>query len=356
MRYFLKKNHQICLAVAIAITLSGCGGSSENNETTKTVTPIEPEKIVCVNGIPQNLKTKGNGIFSEEVFVLELANNDNDRTVLAFNSNTLSNGVLYSNVTNYLKNSPTKIETQYLPQYYLTHQKLDTSFKQTQTSRGFPEGYVISQEGDYIVLNQFSDECTIQAENQIKTHIKQIDISGKTIADLFKYYDYPNNGNAERYISSDIANFLEYNDNDSLSKLLLDQTKFPTGSKISYIDQSISNASHITFNGNDLTDYKTIDEFKTNTKLPEGYIWKDDQFAGYKIAYPVSTSNGISYPFTQNYTAVILNDKIYSANYFPEGDLIQQQKQPKETDLQISETYFNKTSMLTIVEALNKVL
>ncbi len=354
---FDKKIHQISLAITMAITLSACGGSDHNDrvaanpsDPTSPTNPTTPEKINCVNGIPTNLKTTGSGFFSDENFSLERENS------LVFISNKVSNGVIYQNLTNFLKNPPTVIDTDYLPKYRLTRSKLDTSLKQTLTSSGFPIGYLISQDGNSSVLNQFSDECTIQTESQIKSHAIQIDISGKTIADLFKYYDYPNAGNAERYISSDIANFLEHNDQKSLSKLLLDQTQFPAGSKIGYIDQTIFKAPNITFSEDDLTNYKTIDEFMSNTKIPKGYVWKEDQFAGYKVAYPVNASTGIGYPFTQNYTAVLLNAKVYSANYFPEGDLIQIQMDPSEKNIDMSETYFNKTAMITLADALNKVL
>ena len=368
MLYINKKINQLSLAVAMAITLSACGGggSDHNNSTaanpsnptspTTPTTPTTPNQITCVNGIPQNLKTTGSGIFSEEIFSLEVESNDQDQATPTFYSNKISNGVLYQTLTSLVKNSPSKIDTQYLSQYNLTRSKLDTSFKQTLTSSGFPLGYLISQDGDFALLNQFSDECTIQSENQIRMHIQQIDISGKTIADLFKYYDYPNAGNAKRYISSDIANVIKENNKDSLDKLLLDQTKFPAGSKISYIDQSIFNSPSFSFRDSDLSDYKTIDEFKANTKLPTGYIWKDDQFAGLKVAYPVNATTGVGYPFTDNYNAVELNGKIYEASYFPAGDLIHTQMDPSEQNVDMSETYFNKTALTTFVDALNKVL
>ncbi|RYL29253.1 hypothetical protein [Acinetobacter piscicola] len=362
MKKLNKKIKLISTSVVISMALSACGGGSSNDgnsaatnpthPTTPTnpTTPTTPTNIECVNGIPKNLKTTGSGFFSEEIFSLERESN------LVFYSNTLHNGVIYQNLTHFLKNSPTSISTDYIDQYRLTPSKLDTSFKQTLTSSGFPLGYVISQNGNSTVLNQFSDECTIQAETQVKSHAIQIDISGKTIADLFKYYDYPNSGNAQRYISSNIVNFLKYHDKKLLNSLLLDQTKFPAGSKIGYIDQTILNAPNITFNDSNLTNYKTIEEFIANTKIPKGYVWKTDQFAGYQVAYPVSSSTGIGYPFTQNYTAVRLNGKIYSAAYFPAGDLIKMQMDPSEKNVDMSETYFNKTAMMTLANALNKVL
>ena len=363
MKQLNNKIKLISASVVMAMALSACGGGSSDSNSATTIptsptNPTNPAQIECVNGIPKNLTTTGSGLFNQEVFSLESETNDQDEATIVFYSNKLINGVSYQNLTNFIKNAPTKIDTQYLSTYRLTQSKLDTSFKQTLTSSGFPQAYVISQDANDITLNAFTDDCTIQTENQVKLHFKQIDISGKTVADLFKYYEYPQIGKPERYMSSDIIYQLEIIKSKSLDKLLQDQTKFPAGSMISYTDQNVSPAPFISFRDANLTNLKTLDEFKTktNTKLPVGYIWKDNQFAGYNVVYPVSATTGISYPFTENYSAVALNGKIYEANYFPEGDLLQQQKHPEDIDDQIGEFFFNKTAMITFAEAINKVL
>lgn len=346
-------------AILVGLALTACGGGSSNNEQTSNIakTQSQSEKIECSNGLPKNLKTTGQGFFSDEIYSLETQPNDSgDDDVIVLYSNKLTNGVIYQNLTALLNNQPKKINIEFLESYLLTKSKLDTSFKQTNLNIGFPLAYLISQDDNSAIFNSFTDKCTIHIENQIKLNLKHIDISGMTIADLFKYYDYPNAGNVERYVNSDLAHIIINNHKGSLEKLLANQTKFPSGSKLSYVEQSIFNTPTITFNDSDLTDYKSLEEFTDNTELPSGYIWHKDQFAGYKVVYPINPTTGISKSFVDNYTGVEMNGKIYQAYQVISGDLIKDQMAPLEDKLDMSETYFNKTAVQTLADALNQAL
>lgn len=353
---------QICLTVASALVLSACGGSNNNNQSSETTptnpssptTPTTPTQIECVNGIPKNLKTAGSGFFNEEIFSLESDANDQGKDSLVFYTNTIIDSVVYQNLTTFIKNGPSKYDiTNYTP-YMLTRSRLNTSFKQSFTSSGFPIGYMISQDQNSELLNQFNDQCTINTENQIKAHLKQIDISGMTVSDLFKYYEYPKSGNPERYLASNIANILDNNDTDSLNKLLQDKTKFPAGAKIAYYDQSFTLSDNFGFSDDNVTTYETLDEFKIAIKLPSGYVWKNDQFAGLNVVYPINSSTNKVYPFTNGLSAIEMNGKIYESDLIPEGDLIKIQMDPSETNVDMSETFFNKIAMQTFAEAVNK--
>lgn len=346
-------------AILVGFTLTACGGGSSDNQQTSNTpnTQSQSEKIECSNGIPKNFKTVGQGFFSDEIYSLETQPNDSgDDNVIVLYSNKLINGVIYQNLTTLLKNPPRQINTEFLESYLLTKSKLDTSFKQTNTNIGFPLGYLINQDENSAILNNFTDKCTIHIENQIKLNLKQIDISGMTIADLFKYYDYPNAGTAERYVNSDLAQIIQNNHKGALEKLLANPTKFPSGSKLSYVVQSIFNTPTISFDDSDLTDYKSLEEFTDKTELPTGYIWQKDQFAGYKVVNPINPTTGISKSFIDNYTGVEMDGKIYQAYQVISGDLIKDQMAPSENNVDMSETYFNKTAVQTLADALNQAL
>lgn len=355
MKQLNNKIKIICTSVAMTMTLSACGGGSSSDNQAQSSTNLPPAKIECVNGIPKNLKTTGSGFFNEEIFSLESDVNDQGKDSLVFYTNTIIDSVIYQNLTTFIKNGPSKYDiTNYAP-YRLTRSRLNTSFKQSLTSSGFPKGYMISQDQNSTLLNDFNDLCTIDPENQIKAHLKHKDISGMTVSDLFKYYEYPETGNPERYLASNIAKILK-NNSDSLNKLLQDNTKFPAGAKIAYVDQSFIQSANFGFSDDSVTTYKTLDEFKIATKLPSGYVWKNDQFSGLNVVYPINSSINKVSPFTKGFSAIEMNGKIYKSDLIPEGDLIKIQMDPLETQVDMSETYFNKIAMQTFAEAVNKTL
>jgi hypothetical protein len=51
-----------------------------------------------------------------------------------------------------------------------------------------------------------------------------------------------------------------------------------------------------------------------------------------------------------------MNGKIYQAYQVISGDLIKDQMDPLEDKLDMSETYFNKTAVQTLADALNQAL
>lgn len=351
-----KKLSKLTIMILISFSLTACGDGSSSDNQAQSSTNLPTAKIECVNGIPKNLKTAGSGLFNEEIFSLESDVNDQGKDSLVFYTNTIIDSVIYQNLTTFIKNGPSKYDiTNYTP-YMLTRSRLNTSFKQSLTNIGFPIGYMISQDQNSALLNQFNDLCTINPENQFQAHLKQIDISGMTVSDLFKYYEYPISGNPERYLASNIAYILKNNRSDSLNKLLQDKTKFPAGAKIAYYDESLTLSDNFGFSDDDVTTYKTLDEFKIAIKLPSGYVWKNDQFAGLNVVYPINSTTNKVYPFTNGLSAIEMNGKIYESDLIPEGDLIKIRMDPSEINVDMSETFFNKIAMQIFAEAVNKAL
>ncbi|EXB45509.1 hypothetical protein [Acinetobacter sp. 1000160] len=348
----------ITLSVYLLLTasLTACGGGSSDTSTHPTsFTSNTTSTLTCVNGIPKNLNTQGTGIFNEEWFSLEEGNYDEEQPVVLY-SNKIIDGILYQNTTNLIKNASINSDIDDLDNYVLTPNTFTTAFQYKKTSSGFPLGYAISQSEQTLQINRFNDTCSIHSEQQVNQHFKKIDISGKTVSDLFKYYEYPQTAPAERYISSGVVYTLENANKDALKKLLNDQTKFPAGSTLSYIDQQTSTAPEIFFSKSDQTDFRSLEEFKKATVIPKGYQWKDDIFSNHKVTYLVNATTGQRTTLTDAYAGVQLDGKIYQAYLIAEGNLAQDLKQLPDESMDMSETFFNKTAVQTIADALNRVL
>lgn len=352
------KFNPITLSVYLLLTasLTACGGGSSDSSSSPTsFTSNTASAIICVNGIPKNLKTQGTGIFDEEWFSLEEAD-DREEAAVVFYSYKLINGIFYQNTTNLIKSSPVGSDIDYIDDYVLTPNTFTTAFQYKKTSSGFPIGYAISQSENTLQLNRFNDTCSIHSEQQINQRFKKIDISGKTISDLFKYYEFPQTTQTERYISSGVAYNLENINKDTLKELLNDQTKFPQGSTLGYVDQQISTAPEIFFSKSDQTDFRDLEEFKKATVIPKGYRWKDDTFSNHKVTYLVDSSTGKRTTLTNAYAGVQLDGKIYAAYLIAEGDLAQDLKRLPDESMDMTETYFNKAAVQTMADALNRVL
>nr|WP_314523381.1 hypothetical protein [uncultured Acinetobacter sp.] len=350
------KFNSISIYFILAASITACGGGSSNSSSNPaSLTSDTTSAITCVNGIPKNLKTQGTGIFDEEWFSLE-EGDDSEATPVVFYSNKLINGIFYQNTTNLIKGSAVNNDSDYLDDYVLTPNTFTTAFQYKQTSSGFPLGYVISQSDNTLQLNRFNDTCNIHSDQQINQRFKKIDISGKSVSDLFKYYEFPQTIQTERYISSGVVYNLESINKDILKKLLNDQTKFPQGSTLSYVDQQISTAPELFFSKSDQTDFRNLEEFKKATVLPKGYQWKDDTFSNLKVTYLVNSLTEKRTTLTNAYAGVQLDGKIYQAYLIAEGDLVQDQKQLPNESMDMSETYFNKAAVQTMADALNRVL
>jgi len=348
----------ITLPVYLLLTasLTACGGgSSDSSSSPASFTTNTKSAITCVNGIPKNLKTQGTGIFNDEWFSLEEGNYDEKQPVVLY-SNKIIDGIYYQDTTNLIKGSSIDNDNNYLDDYFLTPHTFTTTFQYKKTSSGFPLAYAISQSDNTLQLNRFNDTCNIHSDQQINQRFKKIDISGKSVSDLFKYYEFPQTVQADRYISSGVVYNLENANKDALKKLLNDQTKFPAGSTLSYIDQQTSTAPEIFFSKSDQTDFRSLEEFKKATVIPKGYQWKDDIFSNHKVTYLVNATTGQRTTLTDAYAGVQLDGKIYQAYLIAEGDLVQDQKQLPNESLDMSETYFNKAAVQTIADALNRVL
>lgn len=354
MKSFQFNPTTLSVYLLLTASLTACGGSSSDSGASPASFSNTTSTMTCVNGIPKNLNTQGTGILNEEWFSLEEGNYDEEQPVVLY-SNKIIDGILYQDTTNLIKNASINSDIDDVDNYVLTPNTFTTAFQYKKTSSGFPLGYAISQSEQTLQINRFNDTCSIHSEQQVNQHFKKIDISGKTVSDLFKYYEYPQTAPAERYISSGVIYTLENANKDTLKKLLNDQTKFPAGSTLSYIDQQTSTAPVIFFSKSDQTDFRSLEEFKKATITPKGYQWKDDIFSNHNVTYLVNATTGQRTTLTNADTGVQLDGKIYQAYLIAEGDLAQDLKLPDEsTDM--SETFFNKTAVQTIADALNRVL
>lgn len=377
MPRFKNKISLLSASLIFTLGLTACGsGSSDHSssiptsptnpkptepsipEPTEPTKPNPPESIQCLNGIPQNLKTSGSGFFNEEWYTLDVTDREEDeRDVVVFNTNTLKSGTWVEKITNSIEGSPKQLalEYHYDADFLLTPSKLDSALKRSSTNNGIPIGYIIAQNGDNFTFNHFTDDCNIHKENQLAQRVKRIDISGKTVADLFKFYQYGNSEKAIRYISEDINSTLRVS-LPVYEKLSNDQTRFPAGSVISYVDQSIASTPIISFDKDDIeVEYKTLNDYKADNPLKTGYSWKDAVYGGYSVVYPIHTSSGANAELDDDADpAVLMNNKVYEAEWVIEGDSIQREKdRNRSEDFDMKVTYFNKVAMQSFANAIN---
>ena len=360
MLYINKKINQLSLAVAMAITLSACGGggSDHNNSTaanpsnpaspTTPTTPTTPNQITCVNGIPQNLKTSGSGFYDQEFFIWGTDYDANDNEQFVINSQQLRNGVLYENGTTYLKN-PIQPSIYGGIDYLLTPTKLEVTSKQAITSSGIPLGYVISQNGDSAKVAMFTDSCSMSSELQIDTHITRIDLSGKKIAELFAYNLDSNGFKEYKYLSNQMVHY--FSDHPEIEAKLKNSTyTFPQGSQMGFNDQQVYSSPIISFSQDYDYGNKTLDELIASTTLDANELWKKDKFANLNIAYAIDkNTNKYVYPVDP---LVEMNGKVYNTEWIIPGDFMKYSNS-YETGQEVDDTYFNKTAIQTLADAIN---
>ena len=345
----IRSNVLITSVVTASVLLSACGGGGDGISITDNIDQNQP--IECVNGIPKNLKTKGDGILSQELFGLE-SSLQNSKPILFFTSNTLNHGVWYEKISQLIPNNVPSSFSEFDSGYQISPKLLITQFKQQVGSTGFPAGYVLSQNQEAFQFVPFSDNCNMQSERQIAMHLKTIDLSGKKISYLFAYYEQNSNQN-ERLIHSDL--YQDIASNQALSqKLLSSNVTFPANSKIYYVDKMIYTQPIIDFYDEKLSSSSNLDAYISDNQLPSGYSWKKDQFAGQNVVYPVDTKAG-KYAYLQNkgiYPAIQYNGKVYDGEGVIPGDFMEYSKNNPTDDFEMDTTYFNKIAAQAFTDAL----
>lgn len=348
----LKSNVMMTSVLTTAVLLSGCGGGSDGVSITDNID--QNQAIQCVNGIPKNLKTKGDGVLSQELFGLE-TNIQNNQSTLFFTSNVLEQGVLYEKISQLIPNNVPSSFSEFDSGYQISPNHLTTQFKLKVGSNGFPVGYVLSQNNEAMQFVPFSDQCNTQPERQIAMHLKTIDLSGQNISKLLAYYQL-NSTETERLINSDLYNKISSN-TALYQKFLASTATFPANSKIYYIDKTIYTQPIFYFNDNsNKPEFNSLDAYISHAdqKLPSGYSWKKDQFAGHPIAYPINSKTG-SYAFLQSdkiFPAVQYNGKIYQAKGAIPGDIMQYAKNDPNEAVEMETTYFNKAAAQFFADAI----
>lgn len=332
------------LSVALlSISLAACGGGNSDGDS--IAENLNPTSIQCVNGIPKNLKTKGNGVFSQELFSIDTVSDQDDEDQVIFRSNRLENGVWYENLSQIIPNAFTRLDDEYNAGYHLTPKTLTTSFKQTITTAGLPLGYVIEQNKEALTLVPFSDTCDLNTERKIAVHLNQLDLSGKTMADLLAYYEPGNPQKAKRYLPSHVR-FALAEDRTLYQKLKTNPVTFPAGSVIYFPDQEIYIAPSISFYESEKTPLRSLTEYTNHSsnRLPAGYSWKSDTFAGYNVVYPINTQSGAYAYFDDAYPGVEYQGGIYSGFGVIPGNYLNYSQDARDEDIDMDTTYFNKTA------------
>ena len=347
----IRSNVLITSVVTASVLLSACGGGGDGLSITDNID--QNQAIQCVNGIPKNLKTKGDGVLSQELFGLE-TDIQNNQSILFFTSNVLEQGVWYERISQLIPNNVPSSFSEFDSGYQISPKLLTTQFKQQVGSSGFPAGYVLTQNQDALQFVPFSDDCNMQSERQIATHLKTIDLSGKKISDLIAYYEL-NATQKDRLIPS----FLYQNivSNQVLyQKLSTSTATFPVNSKIYYVDQMIYTQPIIDFFDKKLTSFNNLDAYISHpdNTLPSGYSWKKDQFADQNVVYPVDTKTK-KYAYLQNdgiYPAIQYNGKVYEGEGVIPGNYIEYSKDDPTDDFEMDTTYFNKIAAQTFAEVI----
>lgn len=335
------------LSVAlVSISLAACG--SDDGDSDSIAENLNPTDIQCVNGIPKNLKTQGSGFYDQEFFIWDTDYDSNDNEKLVINANQMKNGVLYEYSANLLKNS---IQPSLYAgiDYLLTPSKLEVVSKRTETSSGIPLGYVISQNGDSAKVAMFTDSCSMSKELQIDTHIKRIDLSGKKIAELFAYNIDSSGFKEYKYLSNQMQQyFSEYPD---LAEKLINSTyTFPQGSFMGFNDQEIYSSPIISFSQDYVYNNTNFDQVIASDILDPSEIWKKDKFAGLNVAYAVDKMTG-QYVHAVD-PIVEMNAKVHPTEWLIPGNYLEYTN-TYETGQEVGETYFNKTAIQTLADAIN---
>lgn len=332
------------LSVAlVSISLAACG--SDDSDSDSIAESLDPTNIQCVNGIPKNLKTKGNGVFSEELFSIDTFSDQDDEDQVIFKSNRLENGVWYENLSQIIPNALTHLDDEYYAGYHLTPKTFTTSFKQISTTAGLPLGYITEQNKQALTLIPFSDSCDLSTERKIAVHLNQLDLTGKTMADLLAYYQLDNPQKAKRYLPSHVEYALS-EDRTLYEKIKNNPIKFPAGSVIYFPDQEIYTTPLISFYDSEKTDLRSLTEYTNHSsnRLPAGYTWKLDTFAGYKVVYPVNSQTGAYAYFDDAYPGVEYQGGIYSGLGIIPGDYLKYSHYDSAEDIDMDTTYFNQTA------------
>lgn len=333
----------------LSISLVACGGGDGDSIAEN----LNPTDIQCVNGIPKNLKTKGNGIFSEELFSIDTFSDQDDEDQVIFKSNRLENGVWYENLSQIIPNTLTRLNDEYYAGYHLTPKTLTTSFKQITTTAGLPWGYVTEQNKEALTVVPFSDSCDLSTERKIALHLDQLDLTGKTMADLLAYYELGNPKKAKRYLPSHVEQTLSQ-DRTLYQKLKTNPITFPAGSVIYFPDQEIYTTPSISFYESEKTDLRNLTEYTNDSsnRLPTGYTWKSDTFAGYKVVYPINSQTGAYAYFNEAYPGVEYQGGIYSGLGVIPGNYLKYSRNDSAEDIDMDTTYFNKTAAQTFANIL----
>lgn len=328
----------------LSISLVACGGGDGDSIAEN----LNPTDIQCVNGIPKNLKTKGSGFYDQEFFTWDTDYDKNDNEKLVINAQQMKNGVLYEYSANLLKNS-IKPSLYAGIDYLLTPSKLEMVSKRTETSSGIPLGYVISQNGDSAKVAMFTDSCSMSTELQFDTHIKRIDLSGKKIAELFAYNTDSSGFKEYKYLSNQMQHYFSEHP-DIAEKLINSAYTFPQGSLMGFNDQEIYSSPIISFSQDSVYKNTNFDQVIASEILDPSDIWKKDKFAGLNVAYAVDKTTG---QYVHPVDPIVeMNAKVHATEWLIPGNYLEYTNS-YETGLEVGDTYFNKTAIQTLADAIN---
>lgn len=335
----MKKISYLAIAVSLA-TLAGCGGggsgdsgmiagSNNSNTGNNNSSGNTTNQGSCNRGVLLNSKLSDKSIFDEQLYSIDGLSVQTTTNNLGYKYGIYGEQIshdgqmLYSNYTPIYNLTNLEIETdeQYLTDSYVVNSSgLYTSKLYSKQTKGWPTGYINTENNLNISITPFNDECNFSAL-KVDFIFKKIDISGKKIKDILPLKTYNDSKNIiPDYVSTNTANIL-YNDSSALSSLLNSSETFPLNSYL-YLPQSANYTENHFIFGEDWLDKNitSLDDWIKNYNHDK-LNYKKDIFGGYKVAYPADENGNMIY--LGNIDQPIEKDgKIYSGEWIIKGDIL----------------------------------
>lgn len=362
----MKKLSYLALMLSL-IALTGCGGggssdsgSTSNQSTANTSdnnsgnTTTNNTKLDCNRGILLNSNMSASSIFDQPLYKFDYEyTSDLNKSYIYANSIVRDQQMLYMNQTAILNTNTDSLTQQekdnYSNRYVLNASGLHPQSDYQQTSKGWPISYLNASNSDSLTVSEFNNTCDFSVE-KVKYNYKTVDLSGKKISDIFpaNILNTDVSSNEYIYLSSQLGSILKRNIS-AFTAFIQSSATFPQGSTIYIPTQKVYDEINISFYDDNVTSYKTLEEWKNATYPQNQYTYKQTNIAGYNVIYPVDNNDNPVYGAGD--PAVEMNGKIYDGEWIIKGDILSSDYGAPTNnsygyvnhDLANEETYFNKT-------------
>ncbi|UOG16962.1 hypothetical protein [Acinetobacter sp. PK01] len=366
----MKKFTTLALSISITV-LSGCGGGS--GDSTSSTPPSTSNSssggsttLTCNRGILLNSQITGTTIFDEPLYNLDYeykssVNTPNYVTQLYADVIQRNGQMLYVNYAPIYNVSAEELDKstaeneEIYEGYILNSQGLYTQKTLQKQSSGWPYYYLSSSQGLQVSTALFNDECSLNAGKQ-NFNFEKIDLSGKTIADIFPtniLTGYPKTQDYI-YLHNQIGMILKGN-KDALAALLSSTATFPSGSYV-YVPKSIVYDDYqFYFSESTVTDATSLNDWIQKHYGQSDYTYKIGKVSNLDVAYSVDSSGNPLYEAGAD-PAISKDGKIYDGEWDVKGDILSPEYgmifngELVNYDSKGSYTLFNKSSFEFIAQ------